>query len=50
MSRYRKVLVAIGGLLVQVIPALSLTGTAAKVAALVVAALTALGANAVPNN
>jgi hypothetical protein len=50
MSKYRKALVALGGLVVQIIPALSLHGTAEKVAAIVLAALTALGVHAVPND
>jgi hypothetical protein len=49
MARYRKALVALGGAVVQIIPALSLHGTAERVAAIVLAVLTALGVHSVPN-
>lgn len=49
MKRYRKGLVALAGLVAQIIPALALTGTAAKVGTVALAAATYVGVHFVPN-
>lgn len=50
MTKYAKFLAALVGLLTQLVPALALTGNAAHIVSVVLAALTAASVYLVPNS